>query len=193
MKRAIFILLLALCVIFRYEAHAQRALPKMRSIELRGGMVDGFCTSANKDAGYYFGIAMNRYAKHADKWVFGAEYLSRYNPYKGTRIPTVQFTAEGGFYYNFLSDARKIFFFYIGSSALAGYETVNWGDKRLYDGATIRNRDRFLYGGAVTLEVDAYLTDRIILSLSGRERVLWGTTTGHFHTQYGIGVKFIIN
>ena len=63
---------------------------------------------------------------------------------------------------------------------MTGYETVNWGDKRLYDGATIRNRDRFLYGGAVTLEVDAYLTDRIILSLSGRERCLWGTTTGHF-------------
>lgn len=76
---------------------------------------------------------------------------------------------------------------------MTGYETVNWGDKRLYDGSTIRNRDRFLYGGAVTLEVEAYLTDRIILSLSGRERCLWGTTTGHFHTQYGIGVKFIIN
>ncbi len=76
MKRAIFILLLALCVVSRHEAHAQRALPRMRSIELRGGMVDGFCTSASTDAGYYFGVAMSRYAKHADKWVFGVEYLS---------------------------------------------------------------------------------------------------------------------
>ncbi len=55
---------------------------------------------------------MSRYAKNADKWVFGA------------------------------------------------------------DGSTLRHRDRFLYGGAVTLEVDAYLTDRIILSLTGRERIL---------------------
>ena len=82
MKRAIFILLLALCVVSRHEAHAQRALPRMRSIELRSGMVDGFCTSASKDAGYYFGVAMSRYAKHADKWVFSVEYLSRYYPYK---------------------------------------------------------------------------------------------------------------
>ena len=96
MKRAIFILLLALCVVSRHEAHAQRALPRMRSIELRGGMVDGFCTSASTDAGYYFGIAMSRYAKHADKWVFGVEYLSRYYPYKAGRIPMAQFTAEGG-------------------------------------------------------------------------------------------------
>ena len=36
MKRAIFILLLALCVVSRHEAHAQRALPRMRSIELFG-------------------------------------------------------------------------------------------------------------------------------------------------------------
>ena len=70
---------------------------------------------------------------------------------------------------------------------------MNRGERRLYDGATLRHRDRFLYGGAVTLEVDAYLTDRIILSLTGRERILWGTTTGHFHAQFGLGVKFIIH
>lgn len=193
MKRVIFILLLALCVVFRYEVYAQRTLPKMRSIELRSGMADGFCTAASKDAGYYFGIAINRYAKHADKWVFGAEYLSRYYPYKAGRIPMAQFTVEGGYHYRFFAAPSHIFFFYIGGSAMTGYETVNRGDEVLYDGSTIRNRDRFLYGGAITLEVDAYLTDKIVLSLSGRERILWGTTTGHFHTQYGIGVKFIIN
>lgn len=192
MTRFLFLLVASLAL-FTGQADAQRCLPKMRGIELRGGMADGFCTSASRDAGYYFGMAMHRYAKHADKWVFGGEYLQRYNPYKGTRIPTAQFTAEGGFYYNFLSDARKIFFLYLGGSALVGYETVNWGDKVLFDGATIRNRDRFLYGGAVTLEVEAYLADRIALLLNVRERCLWGGSTGQFHTQYGIGVKFIIN
>ena len=192
MKRFLFLLVASL-TLFTGTVHAQRALPRMRSVELRGGMVDGFCTAASKDAGYYFGVAMSCYAKHADKWVFGVEYLSRYYPYKAGRIPMAQFTAEGGYHYRFFADPSHTFLFYVGGSAMTGYETVNRGDKRLYDGATIRNRDRFLYGGAVTLEVDAYLTDRIILSLSGRERCLWGTTTGHIHTQYGIGVKFIIN
>lgn len=192
MKRFRFLLVASL-VLFVGQADAQRCLPKMRGIELRGGMADGFCTSASRDAGYYVGAALSTYTKGGDKWVFGGEYLQRYNPYKGTRIPTAQFTAEGGFYYNFLSDARKIFFLYLGGSTLAGYETVNWGDKVLFDGATIRNRDRFLYGGAVTLEVEAYLADRIALLLNVRERCLWGTTIGHLHTQYGVGVKFIIN
>ena len=120
MKRFVLLLVasLALCV---GQADAQRCLPKMRGIELRGGMADGFYSHSNRaDAGYCFGAAFATYTKGGDKWVFGGEYLQRYNPYKERRIPTAQFTAEGGFYYNFLSDARKIFFVYIGGSALAG-------------------------------------------------------------------------
>ena len=193
MKRFVLLLVasLALCV---GQANAQRCLPKMRGIELRGGMADGFYSHSNRaDAGYCFGAALATYTKGGDKWVFGGEYLQRYNPYKERRIPTVQFTAEGGFYYNFLSDARKIFFVYIGGSALAGYETVNWGDKVLFDGSRLASRDAFIYGGAISLEVEAYLADRIALTMNVRERCLWGGSTGHFHTQYGIGMKFIID
>ena len=147
----------------------------------------------NELKGYYVGAAMATYTKGGNKWVFGGEYLQRYNSYKEVRIPTAQFTAEGGFYYNFLSDARKIFFLYLGGSALAGYETVNWGDKELFDGSRLTDKDAFIYGGAVSLEAEAYLADRIALVVNIRERCLWGGSTGRFHTQYGIGLKFIIN
>lgn len=193
MKRFVLLLVasLALCV---GQADAQRCLPKMRGIELRGGMADGFYSHSNRaDAGYYFGATLATYTKGGDKWVFGGEYLQRYNPYKERRIPTAQFTAEGGFYYNFLSDARKIFFVYIGGSALAGYETVNWGDKVLFDGSRLASRDAFIYGGALSLEVEAYLADRIALTVNLRERCLWGGSTGRFRTQFGVGLKFIIN
>lgn len=194
MKRIAFLLTAALCLLLSEGAHAQRALPGMRGLEIRGGMADGFHSSSNhNELGYYFGAAMTTYAKNANKWVFGAEFLNRYYPYKDGRIPVAQFTAEGGYYYKFMADGSKTFFFYLGASALTGYETVNWGDKLLYDGSTIQNKDKFLYGGAVTLQVDVYLTDRVILLLSGRERILWGTTSGHFHTQFGIGLKFMIN
>ncbi len=187
-------LTLALCLVTGGRAHAQRALPGMRGLEIRGGMADGVHSSDNLgESGYYFGAGMATYTKNANKWVFGAEYLSRYYPYKDGRIPVAQFTGEGGYYYKFMADGSKTFFFYLGASALAGYETVNWGDKLLFDGSTIRNKDAFLYGGAVTLQVDVYLTDKVILLLTGRERILWGTTTGHFHTQFGVGVRFMIN
>ncbi len=194
MRRIVLLLSLALCLAFAEGAYAQRTLPGMRAVELRAGMADGwYSTSGCNASGYYFGAAVSRYARNASKWVFGAEYLCRHYLYKAGCVPVAQFTAEGGYYHKFLSDPSKTFFLYLGSSALLGYETVNWGKKRLPDGATIRDRERFLYGGAVTLEADTYITDRIVLSLSGRERVLWGTTTGHFHTQFGVALKFIID
>ena len=110
MKRFLFFLIASLALSVG-QADAQRCLPKMRGIELRGGMADGFYSHADRnDAGYYIGAALSTYTKGGDKWVFGGEYLQRYNPYKETRIPTAQFTAEGGFYYNFLSDAARFSF-----------------------------------------------------------------------------------
>ena len=167
MKRLALLLSLALGLALAPEAHAQRTLPGMRGLEVRAGMADGWYSASGRSTTGY--------------------------PYKAGSIPVAQFTGEGGYYYKFLADGSKTFFLYIGGSALLGYETVNWGDKMLYDGSTIRSREGFLYGGAVTLEAEAYISDRIVLCISGRERVLWGTTTGHFHTQFGIGVKFIID
>lgn len=157
-------------------------------------MVDGFYSSSTKnETGYYYGLSMATYAKHANKWVFVAEFLNRYYPYKDDRIPVSQFTAEGGYYLNFLSDRSKTVLFSLGASGMAGYETSNWGEKTLFDGSTLRDKDSFIYGGAITLEMETYLSDRVVLLLTARERILWGTSTGHFHTQFGLGLKFIIN
>lgn len=194
MKRATIIFTLVLCFALSGGAYAQRCLPGMRGIQVTGGMVDGVYSSSTKsETGYYFGLAMATYAKNCNKWVFGGEYLGRYYPYKDSRLPVAQFTAEGGYFLNVLSDPSKTFFLSLGGSAVAGYETVNWGETLLYDGATLREKDAFIYGGAITLEVEIYLTDRVVLLLTGRQRVLWGNSTGHFHTQSGLGLKFIIN
>ncbi len=194
MKKLTFILTIVCCFAFSGGAYAQRCLPGMRGIQVTGGMVDGFHSKDKQnELGYYFGLQMATYTKNANKWMFGAEFLNRYYPYKEDRIPVSQFTAEGGYYLNFLSDRNKTFLFSLGGSALAGYETSNWGEKMLFDGSTLQNKDAFIYGGAITLEMETYLSDRIVLLLTARERILWGTSTGHFHTQFGVGLKFIIN
>lgn len=88
---------------------------------------------------------------------------------------------------------RKTFFLSLGLSALAGYETSSQGDKLLPDGATLLDKDCFIYGGALTLELEAYLTDRVALLLNARERTLFGSDIGKFHSQVSLGIKFIIN
>lgn len=193
MKRSI-IILTALLALFAGQAHAQRSLPKMRGVELRTGMADGFYSDTHRvETGYYFGVALATYTRGGNKWVFGGEYLLRNYPYKDIRIPMAQFTAEGGYYYNFLSDARKIFFLYIGGLALAGYETTNWGEKRLFDGSRLTGKDAFVYGGALTLDLEIYVADRVALLANVREKCLWGGSSQRFHFQFGAGIKFILN
>ena len=171
MKGKVLFIVTLLSVLLAGRAEAQRCLPKMRGIELKAGL--------NGADGYVLGATLSSYAKGGNKWVYGVEYLQTNHDYRSTTIPAAQFTAEGGFYYNFLSDAKKVVFLYAGASALAGYETVNWGEKTLYDGAR--------------LDMEVYLADFIALTASLRERFLWGGSIGVCHTEYGIGVKFIIN
>lgn len=194
MRKSLFFLFVVMLALLAGQAHAQRCLPKMKGIRLTAGMADGFyAKSASNNTGYTFGASLATYTKGGHQWVLGAEYLRRYHPYRDSRIPTEQFTGEGGFFCNVLSDGSKTFFLSAGVSALAGYETVNGGRKLLFDGSTLRNKDSFLYGGTVTLQAETYLTDKLVLLLYGRERCLWGGSTERFHAQYGVGLKIMLD
>ena len=126
--RKYMIALAASLALFTGRANAQRCLPGMQGIEVKAAMTDGFRMGGN-DGGHSFGAFLSTYTKNGNKWSLGGEYLLKNSPYNDVKIPVAQFTAEGGYHFKVLSDARKIVFLYAGVSALAGYETVNWGDK----------------------------------------------------------------
>lgn len=188
------IAIMAMLALTAGQAFAQRCLPQMKGIEVKVGMADGVYNGKKScKAGYYAGLGLASYTKGGDKWIYGAEYLQVHQPYRNTSVPIAQMTGEFGYSCNFLSDNSKTVLFYIGGTALAGYESVNWGKRTMSDGATLQNKGAFIYGGAVALETEIYLSDAIALTASVKERLVWGNSTGHFHTQFGIGIKFIIN
>ena len=188
MSKSVVLLLFVLCMSC-LQAHAQRYLPGMRGVQLTTGAVNGL----NAKEGFHTGMALSTYTQNANRWVFGVEYLEKRHTYKDLAIPQSQFTVDAGYYLKFLSDHRKTFFASVGASAVAGHETVNWNNKLLPDGATINNSDAFLYGGALTLELEIYLIDRLVLLANVRERLLIGSSVGKLNTQFGVGIKFIIN
>ncbi|MDH6311164.1 hypothetical protein M2451_004098 [Dysgonomonas sp. PFB1-18] len=191
MKRITLLIILSLALIG--QAHAQRYLPGQKGIQLTGGFVDGFAVEKKDGQAFYGGIALSAYTKNGNRWGFGGEYLQKNYEYKDKFIPLSQITAEGGYYLNFLSDRSKTLFFSVGLSAVGGYETINWGKELLFDGATITSEDNFLYGGAVSFEIETFLSDRFALLINARERILFGSQVNKFHTQVGIGIKIIIN
>lgn len=191
MKRITLFLILSLVLIG--QAHGQRYLTGQKGIQVTGGLVDGFTLEKKDGQAFFGGLALSTYTKNGNRWVFGAEYMQKSHEYRDILIPVSQITAEGGYYLKFLSDANKTVFFSIGASAMAGYETVNWGEELLFDGATIISEDNFLYGGAVSFEIETFLSDRFALIINARERILFGSEINKFHTQVGIGFKVIIN
>ena len=192
MRKAIMIFA-AMLALFTGQAMAQRCLPGMSAVEVKANMADGFYTGNSRNCGYSFGVYYSVFKGNANTWTFGGEYLQTYKPYgeKG-RIPVAEFTGEVGYNLRLLSDYSQTFLLYGGVSALGGYETVNWGKSVLSDGSTLHNDDAFIYGGALTVQADFYLSDKIALTANVKERFVFGNSTGHFHTQYGVGVKFII-
>lgn len=195
MNRIALIITLAfsLSLLFAGQAQAQRYLPGQKGILATGGFVDGFTLEKKDGQAFFGGLALSTYTKNGNRWVFGAEYMQKSHEYKDILIPVSQVTAEGGYYLKFLSDRSKTLFFSVGVSAMAGYETVNWGKELLFDGATITTEDNFLYGGAVSFEIETFLSDRFALLINVRERILFGSEINKFHTQIGIGFKVIIN
>ncbi|WP_029901716.1 conjugal transfer protein TraO [Prevotella sp. 10(H)] len=195
MDRIILIITLAftLSLLITEKTLAQRYLPGQKGIQLTASAVDGFKLTSGDGQAFALGIGVATYNKSGNRWIYGIEYLQKQYGYSNQYIPVSQFTGEIGYYKKFLSDYSKTIFVSIGASLMSGYETVNWGKKELYDGAVLTNKDKFLYGGAIGLEIETFLTDRMILLIHCRERILPTSTIGKFHFQAGAGIKFIIN
>ena len=175
MKRSLFILLLLCsCLLPATRAAAQRGLPGQVGIQVGAGVADGFLVRRTF-------------------WKFAAGYLRRDYRYLRQLVPQEQYTAQAGYFLQLLHDRRYNLSLAVGAEALIGYETVNRGRRTLEDGATLRNRNAFLYGGAIAAEVSVYFSDRTIFLLSVQQRALAGSTLATFHTFLSLGVRFIIN
>ena len=191
MKKILFATI-AMLSLFGGRAMAQRNLPGMSTIEVRADMVNGFYTGSSRNCGYNLGVFYSVIkGNNANTWSFGGEYLQTYKPYgeKG-RIPIAQFTGEAGYNLHLVSDYSQTFHLYAGASAFGGYETVNWGKTVLSDGSTLHDGDAFIYGGAVTISADFYLSDHMALGVHAKEKFIFGNDTGHFLFAYGIHLKY---
>jgi len=142
---------------------------------------------------YFTSLAFTRTNRNRTYWLYGLDYQIKEYTYENKAIPKAQFTGELGYFIPVLSDKGRNVCFRIGLSALGGFETVNWGTSLLHNGAAVTNGDSFIYGGGLTAAFDVYLTDRIVFLLQVKERALFGTDAGNFHTQIGLGIRFIIN
>ena len=194
MQRILFLLMVAVLSLFAGEAYAQRDLPGQTGIQFTSGGVNHFFSWKSGGERHYFtSLAFTHTSRNRTCWLYGLDYQIKEYDYEDESVPKAQFTGELGYFVPVLSDRGRNFCFRIGFSALGGFETINWGNKLLHDGAAVTNKDCFIYGGGLTAAFETYLTDLVIFFLHVMERALFGTDAGNFHTQIGLGVRLIIN
>lgn len=148
MKRMMLILMCFVAI--ATGTYAQRLIPGQRGLQLSIGVpITENDLFSNGNFTTEIGITINH--KRANHWLFGLEYTKKNFAYREKKIPTETFAFEGGYMLNLFSDAGKNVLLNTGITAVLGYETVNRGEKLLYDGATLLENDHFLYGGAYHL------------------------------------------
>lgn len=192
MKKYMKYVLLALMLVAANVAYAQRFEKGQMAIEVRGGLANGYFFSKYQDPSFFGGIAINIYTGIDSKWIMGGEFYHKSYDYQNSSIKLAQFTGEVGHYLPLVFDCKQNLVISAGVSAIAGYERMNWGRHILDDSAILLNQDKFIYGGAATLEVEFFPSDKLILFATGRERLVFGAHD-KFNGQVGVGVRFLIN
>ena len=180
-----YIFAVVLAMLSTTAAQAQRMLPKQKSLEVNAGMLGGEISD-----NYYLNLTLTVNGKHGNYWMWGAEYSHQLSPYRDVQIPLETYTGDVGYSFQLLGESRKTITLNAGITAVGGYETINRNEAMLPDGSTILDKDNFVYGTGGRLSLETYLSDRFVLLLQGRAKVLWGTDLQQFRPSAGIGLKF---
>ena len=177
-------------MLFSLPSNAQRLIPKQRGIEVLGSvpLIKGEKLFTGDNFG--IGISLTRYLKRENYTFVGVEYEQQNMPYRSYNVKLKDALLQVGYMHPVLSDRGKNVFLYGGISALGGYEELNEDKKLLPDGATLLDRSRFVYGGAVHGSVEVFLTDRVLFLVKMQGRFLFGSDVHRFRPAVSAGLRF---
>ena len=136
------------------------------------------------------GVSLTRYLKRENYAFVLAEYEQQNMPYRAYEVKLKDALLQVGYMHPLLSDRGKNVFLYGGISALGGYEELNEDKKLLPDGATLLDRSRFIYGGAVHSSVEVFLSDNVLFILKAQGRLLFGSDVHRFRPALSAGFRF---
>ena len=191
-KNLILSACVAVAMTFSLPSHAQRLIPKQKGIEVVGSLplIKGEKLLAKDNFGV--GVSLTRYLKRENYSFVGVEYEQQNMPYRDYGVKLKDALLHLGYMHPILSDNGKNVLLYAGISALGGYEELNEDKKLLPDGATLLDRSRFVYGGAVHGSVEVFFTDRLLFLVKAQGRLLFGSDVHRFRPALSAGLRFNI-
>lgn len=180
----------ALVVGLPTAVQAQRLVPGQKGLEVSASVpiVKGKSLFKQDDFGLAF--SLSHYLKRGKYTFVSAGYEQQALSYRSYQVPLRDYLVQMGYAHPLLSDKGKNVFCYLGTSAVAGYEDINKGEKLLPDGAKLLDGSRWVYGAGLHTSVEIFLTDRIIVGGKAQLRYLFNSDVHRLRPTLSLGLRY---
>ena len=180
----------ALVVGLPTAVQAQRLAPGQKGLEVSESVPIVKGKSFFKQDDFGMTLSLSHYLKRGKYTFVSAGYEQQALSYRSYQVPLRDYLVQMGYAHPLLSDKGKNVFFYLGVSAVAGYEYINKGEKLLPDGAKLLDGSRWVYGAGLHTSVELFLTDRIIVGGKAQLRYLFNSDVHRLRPTLSLGLRY---
>lgn len=180
----------ALVVGLPTTVQAQRLVPSQKGLEVSASVPIVKGKSLFKQDDFGLTLSLFHYLKRGKYTFVSAGYEQQALSYRSYQVPLRDYLVQMGYAHPLLSDKGKNVFFYLGTSAVAGYEYINKGEKLLPDGAKLLDGSRWVYGAGLHTSVELFLTDRIIVGGKAQLRYLFNSDVHRLRPTLSLGLRY---
>ena len=178
----------ALVVGLPTAVQAQRLVPSQKGLEVSASVP--IVKSLLKQDDFGVALSLSHYLKRGKYTFVSAGYEQQALSYRSYQVPLRDYLVQVGYAHPLLSDKGKNVFFYLGTSALVGYEQLNRDKMILPDGAKLLDGSRWVYGAGLHTSMELFLTDRIIVGGKAQLRYLFNSDVHRLRPTLGLGLRY---
>ena len=180
----------ALVVGLPTAVQAQRLVPGQKGLEVSASVPIVKGKSLFKQDDFGLTLSLSHYLKRGKYTFVSAGYEQQALSYRRYQVPLRDYLVQMGYAHPLLSNKGKNVFFYLGTSAVAGYEYINKGEKLLPDGAKLLDGSRWVYGAGLHTSVELFLTDRIVVGGKVQLRYLFNSDVHRLRPTLSLGLRY---
>ena len=180
----------ALVVGLPTAVQAQRLVSSQKGLEASASIPIVKGKSLFKQDDFGVALSLSHYLKRGKYTFVSAGYEQQALSYRSYQVPLRDYLVQMRYAHPLLSDKGKNVFFYLGTSAVAGYEEINKGEKLLPDGAKLLDGSRWVYGAGLHTSVELFLTDRIIVGGKAQLRYLFNSDVHRLRPTLSLGLRY---
>ena len=180
----------ALVVGLPTAVQAQRLVPGQKGLEMSASVPIVKGKSLFKQEDFGMTLSLSHYLKQGKYTFLSAGYEQQALSYRSYQVPMRDYLLQMVYGYPLLSDKGKNVFFYLGASALVGYEQLNRDMVILPDGAKLLDGSRWVYGAGLHTSVELFLTDRIIVGGKAQLRYLFNSDVLRLRPTLSLGLRY---